>query len=1162
MDRGHPYRIEDFLAKRPEADIHLLLPELIAIELHYQGKRGEPVSISDYIRRFPMIDRASIECRSGQNESFPRIDGDSRTSGPRSDVHLSPSTAASIGDYVLLEQVAKGGMGVVYRAYHKKLDRIVALKMISSVATPSPTETQRFLSEAQASAKLDHPGIVPIYEFGIHQNSPFFTMAFVEGSTLAEKLQNTPASPVYAASVGKSIAVAIHYAHQQGIIHRDLKPSNILIDAHDTAKISDFGLAKRLSDASSTTQTGQVLGTASYMPPEQARGDTRKVSPSSDVYSIGAILYYMTTGRPPFQAASCIETLRQVVECDPIAPQELNPAIPKDLQTIILKSLQKSPSARYWTALELAEDLDRYLAGKPPLAKPTSQAERAVRWCLRNKAIASLLATIFIVLLAGVILSSFFAMIANQRSQSLAQRTAIANAKTTEAQRHLYAARMSLVRANFESNNLGAAIELLAHYQSDRIEGNLADFEWFYWYRKCHAYALSLRVVSFGIRSVAFSPDGKRFASANESQMGEVGIRDGRTGALLQTIQVCDPADADELTSVAFSADGTKLTIANGFKATVWSLSTAKQELILPEQPQRICGLAYTPDGKNIAIGIPGSVQIFDSVDGRVLLSLGESKNQEVLFHPDYGLGPNGLRISQHRSIAIDPTGTILATTCIGDIPSLWNLRTGKKISSFPEPACVSLAFSPDGTRFAAVGKSLFLWNVTTGELLLSKSAPTATFTDIAFHPDGDVLATAGKDHTIRFWDLPSGNPQGTYVGHLGEVNCLEFSPDGSQLLSASDDGTVKLWNASLDDPPQLANLQKDAPTFEILDDYKQVLLTTANHQFTLEHNRIQDVLMSPDHRRLVTFGVVQNQQFETRLWDVATGKLVASIKEIVDEPMPIASDDQEPLKLVMVDEYDESKGFFSQDGELLAILSTPILLVDCNRGDLLRRISLPSETQVCDISISPNKRYLAAGTTEGEALVWDIEKGTLLNRWKEHRSSAYRIAFSPDSKWLCSGGLDNLIVVYDIRDNKVSSRWNAHTQPLRIPFTSSSGTLWESGRVHQIDFSPRGSRLVSAGADGFVKLWEPSTGQETLRATGEAFQFDESGEILYVAPEASLDARRLTERISDDAEAISFLAFLSKNVEPAEWPNVIQNDLTLRETVRNKVKALLKNPQ
>ncbi len=1074
-----PYHIEDFLEGRAESDVQLLLPELIAIESYYRKKRGEPVAISDYVRRFPMIDRALMALRSGHGEGFAERERDSDSSIPPFDSHFRPSTSASIGDYLLLEQVAKGGMGVVYRAYHKKLDRIVALKMISSVSTPSPTETQRFLSEAQASAKLDHPGIVPIYEFGIHQSCPFFTMAFVEGSTLAEKLQNNPASPTYAASVSKSIATAIHYAHQQGIIHRDLKPSNILIDAYEFPKISDFGLAKRLSDASSNTQTGQVLGTASYMPPEQARGDTRQIGPSSDVYSIGAILYFMTTGRPPFQAASCLETLRQVVECDPIAPQELNPAIPKDLQTIILKSLQKSPSARYLTALELAEDLERYLAGKPPLAKPTSQAERAVRWCLRNKAIASLLATTFIVLSAGIVLSSFFAMIANQRSQSLAHRTAVADAKSTEAQRHLYAARMSLVRANYESNNLGAAIELLAHYQSDRVEGNLADFEWFYWYRKCHPYAFSLRVVSFGIRSVAFGPDGKRFASANESQMGEVGIRDSRTGVLLQTIQVCDPADVDELTSVAFSPDGNHLAIANGCMAAVWNASTAKQVLILSEQPQRICGLAYTPDGKNIAIAIPGSVQIFDSVDGRVLLSLGESKNPEVLFHPDYGLGPNGLRISQHRSIAIDPSGTILATTCIGDIPSLWNLRTGKMISSFPERHCVSLNFSPDGTRFAAVGKSLFLWDVATGELLLSKSAPTATFSDVAFHPDGDALATAGKDHTIRIWDLSSGNPRGTYVGHLGEVNCLEFSSDGSKLLSASDDGTVKLWNAAPDVPPQLAHRQEEAPTFEILDDYKQVLLTTPNHEFTLEHNRIQDVLMSPDHRRLATFGVVQNHQFETRLWDVATGKLVSSIKEIVDDPVAILSDDQEPLKLVMVDEYDESKGFFSQDGELLAILSTPILLIDSNRGDLLRRISLPSGTQVCDVAISPNKRYVATGTTGGEAFVWDIENGTLINRWKEHRSDAYRIAFSPDSRWLCSGGLDNLIVVYDIRDNKVSSRWNAHTQPLRIPFTSSSGTLWEPGRVHQIGFSPRGNRLVSAGADGLSSFGNHRQGRK-----------------------------------------------------------------------------------
>jgi serine/threonine protein kinase/formylglycine-generating enzyme required for sulfatase activity len=306
------------------------------------------------------------------------------------------------GDYQLLGEIARGGMGVVYKARQGKLNRLVALKMIRAGELADAEHVRRFYAEAEAAAKLDHPGIVAIYEVGALNGQHFYSMAFVEGSSLNDRVkQDGPLSPRRAAELMRSVALAVQFAHDKGIVHRDIKPQNILLDEREQPRVADFGLAKQVQASAELTAEGQIMGTPSYMPPEQAAGAIRNIGPASDVYSLGATLYFLLTGRPPFQTASTAETIRQVIESGPVSPRNLNAAIPRDLETICLKCLHKEPSKRYATAAQLADDLQRWLAGQPILARRVGPCERGWLWCKRRPVVAGLAAALVIVTTVG-----------------------------------------------------------------------------------------------------------------------------------------------------------------------------------------------------------------------------------------------------------------------------------------------------------------------------------------------------------------------------------------------------------------------------------------------------------------------------------------------------------------------------------------------------------------------------------------------------------------------------------------------------------------------------------------------------------------------------------------------------------------------------------------
>jgi tetratricopeptide (TPR) repeat protein len=418
---GEAARVEAYLVRYTELSHNpALVLDLIAAEYRLRQGREAGLAVPEYLERFPAYRedlRGRLQPAPGQSAAAGGADGTVEPARQAVATQHAPPLAVGgaaspalpqVPGYEILAELGRGGMGVVYQARHLALDRIVALKMILGGVHADAEALQRLRREAEAVARLQHPGIVQIFEIGEHQGLPFLALEYCAGGSLHRKLAGLPLPPIEAARLTEALARALQAAHDKQILHRDLKPHNVLLTERGEPKITDFGLVKKLDGTSGGTQTGAVVGTPSYMSPEQAR--CQQLTAASDVYALGAVLYEMLTGRPPFLGLDVLVIVDQVVRQDPVPPRRLQPSILRDLETICLKCLRKEAGQRYASAAALAEDLRRFQTGEPILARPLGSAERAWRWCRRNPAVAGLLAAVAVTLLLGTGVAMWFAI--------------------------------------------------------------------------------------------------------------------------------------------------------------------------------------------------------------------------------------------------------------------------------------------------------------------------------------------------------------------------------------------------------------------------------------------------------------------------------------------------------------------------------------------------------------------------------------------------------------------------------------------------------------------------------------------------------------------------------------------------------------------------------
>src|SRR5579883_2072139 len=662
---GQRPRVADYLVDVPEPGQSALRAELIALEQELCAAPGrpdpedrpgmaagapEPSTVRGEAAG-PPGSEATVDFSRSPHERTTAVPGPAGSASPRAP---EPCRVRYFGDYEILKEIARGGMGVVFLARQMSLNRPVALKMILAGQLANETDILRFYLEAEAAANLDHPGIVPIYEVGQHEGQHYFSMGFVEGESLAQKVANGPLPPREAAALLLKVSEAIEYANRFGVVHRDLKPANILIDHHGNPRITDFGLAKKVEGDSGLTGSGQIMGTPSYMPPEQASRGRGAVGPAADVYAIGATLYCLVTGRPPFQAATPMDTILMVLGEEPVPPRRLNASVPLDLETIILKCLEKDPARRYASAAALSEDLRHYLAGETLVARPVGQAERAWRWCRRNPVVAGLAAGIALSLVLGTAIATHFAVRATRGEQLALQNAMAAQANaqraTEETQRanqeaqraheekllsdrHLYVAQMSLAEQAWRDSQIDAALEHLQAAEPRRTEdADLRGFEWSYLQRLCQSDLRTLRGHSDPVRAVAFSRDGGTLASASADRT--VKLWESATGRNIRTLEQGSAAGG-----VAFSPDGRTLASANqDGTVKLWNAASGTDIRTLRGHPGGVMSVAFSPDGHLLAsAGSDHVVRLWDTASGTDIRALRGHADRvsSVAFSPD-----------------------------------------------------------------------------------------------------------------------------------------------------------------------------------------------------------------------------------------------------------------------------------------------------------------------------------------------------------------------------------------------------------------------------------------------------------------------------------------------------------------------------------------------